>query len=324
MNVINLISPADGAVVSLATDAQRAFLASDRSTMQIEDIDWLNLKRSQSDDLTLPSPVVFTWEADGESVLEISETRDFAVARRCRGANTASVYNLKPQTRYFWRVENSETRTFETESFFPCFKYIEGGTNVRDCGNAFIKQGLLYRGAELNSHMTVTANGLSAMKNDLKIRTVLDLRGANEACENPYGGDYFNIPACAYSDYIEDRETNRKIFELLADESLYPIYFHCWGGADRTGTVAFLIGALMGVPYEKLVDDYEITSLSIWHNRSRNSEQFRSLIAALDKYPGDNIGTKVENFMFDCGVTQNTLNSLRKILCNTSSCRKSD
>lgn len=322
--MIKLISPADGAVVTLATDAQREFLATDRSAFAAETIDWLNLKRHEVADLSFPSPVIFMWDSDAEETLEISETRDFTEPLRYRGANTASVYNLKAQTRYFWRVGSSETRTFETESFFPCFKYIDGITNVRDCGNAFVKQGLLYRGSELNSHVNVTPTGLRSLKDELQIRTVLDLRGANEACENPYGGDYFNIPARAYAEYIEDRDTNRNIFELLANESLYPIYFHCWGGADRTGTVAFLLGALLGVPYETLVADYEITSLSIWGDRTRGSELFCGLVSALEKYRGDNIHAKVESFMTACGVTQNTVDSLRKILCNVPNCPKAD
>lgn len=316
--MIKLIYPINNTVVSLATDIQRNFLATDRD-VAAEVIDWLNLKRREGADASFPLPVVFKWEADGESVLEISETPDFADVLRYRATNAASVYNLKAQTRYYWRVDNSETQTFETESFFPCFKYIDGITNVRDLGNAFIKQGLLYRGSELNSHVAVTPKGLCSLKGELKIRTVLDLRGKTEECENPYGGDYFNIPARAYAEYIEDLETNRNIFELLADESLYPIYFHCWGGADRTGTVAFLLGALLGVPYETLVADYEITSLSIWGERSRNTRLFKDLIAVLNNYPGDNINAKVENYMLSCGVSVTVITSLRRILTQSAS-----
>ena len=39
------------------------------------------------------------------------------------------------------------------------------------------------------------------------------------------------------------------------------VYFHCIGGADRTGTLAFLIEALLGVAESDLSQDFELTSL---------------------------------------------------------------
>ena len=56
--------------------------------------------------------------------------------------------------------------------------------------------------------------------------------------------------------YIKD------IFDLLSEEKNYPVYFHCVWGADRTGTLAFLINGLLGVSYEDLVKDYEMTTFS--------------------------------------------------------------
>lgn len=38
------------------------------------------------------------------------------------------------------------------------------------------------------------------------------------------------------------------------------VYFHCHGGSDRTGTLAFLIEALLGVSESDLSKDYELTS----------------------------------------------------------------
>ena len=39
----------------------------------------------------------------------------------------------------------------------------------------------------------------------------------------------------------------------IADENRYPVYIHCTGGADRTGTLAFLINALLGVGEDDLI-----------------------------------------------------------------------
>ena len=64
--------------------------------------------------------------------------------------------------------------------------------------------------------------------------------------------------------------TIREIFRVLSDEDNYPIYFHCNAGADRTGTVAFLINGVLGVPYKDLTRDFELTSFSSSGNRYRS------------------------------------------------------
>ena len=52
------------------------------------------------------------------------------------------------------------------------------------------------------------------------------------------------------------------MFKYLSDASNYPIYTHCQGGADRTGTYAFLLNGLLGVSYEDLTRDFELTSFA--------------------------------------------------------------
>ena len=61
--------------------------------------------------------------------------------------------------------------------------YFEGSDErVRDVGGAItpegkaVRQGLLYRGSEMNSHLTITEEGLNNMREVLKINTQLDIR----------------------------------------------------------------------------------------------------------------------------------------------------
>lgn len=63
----------------------------------------------------------------------------------------------------------------------------------------------------------------------------------------------------------------RTIFNVLADENNYPVYFHCNAGADRTGTLSFLIETLLGVSYEDTVRDFELTSFSHFGERLRSA-----------------------------------------------------
>ena len=81
-----------------------------------------------------------------------------------------------------------------------------------------------------------------------------------------------------------------------------PVYFHCIGGADRTGTLAFLIEALVGVSESDLSKDYELTSFDgvSGHSRKRNDNEetnkdyiFTWLINYLQKFEGSTINEKV-------------------------------
>ena len=49
------------------------------------------------------------------------------------------------------------------------------------------------------------------------------------------------------------------------------IYFHCHGGADRTGTLAFLLEGLLGVSESDISKDFELTTYSNSIHR-RNSD----------------------------------------------------
>lgn len=54
-----------------------------------------------------------------------------------------------------------------------------------------------------------------------------------------------------------------EIFEILADESVYPLVFHCVAGKDRSGIVAALILSALGVDGKQVVDDYAQSGLHL-------------------------------------------------------------
>lgn len=323
--MIKLNSPLDGETIELLTGNQQKFLKSDRKDIKPENFDHLNLKKQDKDDWSFPREITFKWESVGESTIQISEKETFdeyysKVAEQC-----CDFTNLKCGTRYFWRVvcgnEISDTFYFDTADKYPRFLKLEGLSNVRDCGGwktetgERIKQGLLYRGCEMNSHIDITENGLKTMREMLKIKSVLDLRGSSEIVKDVYKENYINIPVNPYSYWFDDPETSRKVFEFLSDKNNYPIYFHCWGGADRTGTLAFLLGSLLGQKYDDLIDDYEATSISIWGVRSRNSkEHFQSFINDLNKLEGATLAEKTKTHFLSCGVTEAEIENFRKIM----------
>ena len=110
-------------------------------------------------------------------------------------------------------------------------------------------------------------------------------------------------------------EDTRAIFRVFADREAYPIYYHCWGGADRTGAIAYLLGAFLGMSKRDLIDDYEMTSLAMWGTRTRNHPSFIAIVDSLDAYKGDTLREKATRALRDTvGMTEEELDTIYDIL----------
>ena len=294
-----------------------------------------------SADRGVPRALPFAWEAtspDGGSVTyELAISRDVnfddPLVLRNFSQPKAEVPHLHIATRYFWKVAATRSRrcvaespvwSFTTNSAPPRWIRAPGITNVRDVGgwalpgSRIVRQGVIYRSSEMNGHVIITEEGKEILLHELGIRTDLDLRGDSEDPRpvlDTRKVQWINIPVTPYEGIGEERakESYRKVFETFADASNYPIVFHCWGGADRGGTVAFLLGALLGMSLEDLIRDYEVTSLSIWGVRSRESDDFKNMLDVLARVgngTGD-INEQVENYLRDAGLTEEHIAATR-------------
>lgn len=325
--MLRLLQPEDGASVSLQTPTQIAFAENSRD-YAAPDFDWRNLTQTTASDCSIPAPVVFAWEADGEAVLQISREAAFeTLVRAVTADHTAAVYNLEVGRTYFWRVicgeETSEVRRFQTEDRTPRWIYIDGTTNVRDLGGwkttdgRRIRQGLLYRGSEMDIHKEITDAGIAELRDHLGVKTDLDLRRevVGKRFDSPLGPDvaFHLVPIGAYDEYFKDTAPYPVIFNLLADEKNYPIYFHCWGGADRTGSLSCMIEALCGVSASDQDLDYELTSLSVWGKRSSRGEGWQMFVSELALL-GDNRQAQARAFLRRAGVTDETMYKIAEIL----------
>lgn len=325
--MILLKEPQNGAVVDLQTDTQKEFLKLDRSDVIAEAYDYLNLKKLDKKDNSFPEKVKLEWVCEGECTVELSENELFTPCYSYIAVNFVEVENLKGNTRYFWRVickdEISDTFFFDTSDMFPRFIRVDGVTNVRDCGGwktttgKRIKQGMIYRGTEMNNHLSLTDEGKKMLKEFLGLRSVIDLRGNGESAENAYGENYINIPIVPYRMWLHDQsnEVTKKIFDFIFDESNHPLYFHCYGGADRTGTLSFFIGALLGMSYDDLIDDYEATSLSIFGVRSRNQEVYaKGFLTEFMAMEGETPAEKAENYFVSWGISKEKIEKFRSFM----------
>ena len=305
--MIKLIMPKDGEILNLLTDIQANFIADEEGRKNIaggEKFHWNEILRN-GEEQSIPCPVHFEWEGDVPGgTLQLSFSSDFikVCEYKCDGFEI-DVYNLFYGVKYFWRVvtpngEISPIGTFNID-ITPRFIYVDGTTNVRDIGlwktpNGRVKQGIFYRGSELNRHVEVTERGIETLLKDLGIKTDLDLRGMeiDDMKSSPLsyrGVNWVRTPVVAYAHLYRDLfiPCVVKFFETISDKSIYPLYSHCWGGCDREGSMCVFLEALLGVDLNDIILDYELSSLSIWNIRSRNYSEFVEFIDKLLSFGGD-------------------------------------
>lgn len=241
------------------------------------------------------------------------------------GSRSVLVYNLRTGSEYrfscIFTLSDGTKMTlpgkFQTAAG-PRLMNIDGLVNVRDMGGwattdgKTVKQGLLYRGSEMDgmveSDFKLTAEGLEQMK-ALGIQTDFDLRHAGQ---DVLEGEHFYYDAIQYEHAFTDagKEAVRKLFADLADPANYPAYLHCTYGADRTGTMSYLLLGLLGVGDADLKRDYELTAMYYGYVSPAQMGAFVQKISGL---PGDNTRQKVEYFLRSAGVTEDQMESIRQI-----------
>lgn len=331
-----LLFPADGFLFDPHTPVQREFIRRIGETGINAALRWLRTVKNSTEH-TYPQELRFCWEPDGlqSSRLEISENPDFSdVFVRETSENYATVDNFKTGTTYYWRVSGSQSRTFRTAAVHPRFIRVDGALNVRDIGGIGICQGLVYRGSAIDAPFGITDMGKGIFREQLKIKTELELRTDGDPGPSPVPGvEKVTIPYRPYLEAFEPRhrEHLRQIMALLSEESRYPIYIHCMGGADRTGMIALYLRALLGETDDDIHLDYELTALSTYAAgakegadgfRSRLSPYYTALLEGLRAYaPGHPLRVCVPEFLMQCGVTQEQLETIRNILRGKSSWR---
>ena len=351
-----------GPVVSQRTDMQNrltlwhdhvAKMLKSEEEMKKEDLPpdakyWMRLMLTDGLDFAVPKPVVCLWDNRGEKkkncLVEVSEDKDFqeGVMRFApeNGKNFLEVHSLKIGKKYFlrllWEEEGagkySQMITFTTATELPRWIRVDGVSNVRDFGGwktadgKRVRQGLFFRGPELNGKIAASAKGLSMLLENLKIRTDIDLRGAKSE-KRPANGtpafpvekaQFHHFPLGAYGGIFsaKQRELCKGIFRILLDERNLPAYIHCVGGADRTGTIIFLLQGVLKVPEEEMLRDYELTSMFAAYRgiRYRGRKAFLAFRKALREKTGEeDLHKQCEKYFLDSGVTANEIAAFRKL-----------
>nr|MCQ2450295.1 tyrosine-protein phosphatase [Clostridia bacterium] len=285
-------------------------------------------------------PIMIEWETASESytsfTVEYGTKPDYSDAVTVTtNEKSLGLYNLYKDTAYYVRVtahgtngnDFTDETTFRTTDQGPRVMKIDGIYNVRDLGgyttpNGTTLQGKIFRGSEMNgSHnIALTPAGDDYMSNVLGIKTDLDLRNPADSgytYVSPISSANLQyVSIAAYDSAFKQTDLYRQIFSMMSYESNYPFYVHCWGGADRTGTVCFLVNALLGVDEETLVKDYEFTSYAIFGMRDSTGTEynFSGFLEELKSYPGATLAEKTENYMLSIGVTADEIYNIRAIM----------
>ena len=232
-----------------------------------------------------PRPVTVSWTGGNASLVRVSTSPLFENAFEVQVDTTfAEIYNLVPGVKYYYNVLDGQGTVLMAGDVTPVgpMRMIYGvSENVRDLGGwaadgGHIVYGRLYRGARLSRRMT--ERGKEIFLKDLGIDVDLDLRGIkeSEARVGPgvEGIEYLKLPVeknlgrGTGNTQELYQQAIRSIIGWLGEGK--NVYFHCAGGADRTGTLAFLIEALVGVSESDLSKDYEITTFAGPNKRLRN------------------------------------------------------
>ena len=262
------------------------------------------------------------------------------------------LYNLYLGTTYYWTVSfeeegttyESDVASFTTTSQGPrnlmiegkSSKVDEGVTNCRDLGGwstvdgKKVKQGMIYRTGKLNNgeKILITEEGKKTLTEELGVKTEIDLRITED---DNIALDYSILDGVKFLNigisYLEMNKVGvaaadgvmKELIEAFADESNYPIFFHCSIGTDRTGMLAYLLNGLLGVSKEDLYRDYcfsNFGAISTGKNvrLPERIDKDGGIAREVDKMPGETLQIKVRNYLKQFGITDATFDKIVEIM----------
>ena len=238
---------------------------------------------------------------------------------------------LKTDTTYYYRIsavlsdgnEIQASGKFETADT-PRIISLNNPRNIRDiggwdvAGGKKIKQGLFYRGSEIDGatqqKLAATQEDISVLRDELGIKTEIDLRGENISYnQNILGVEYKVYNFLAYKDCFtsEGQEALKNAIKDLAVAENYPVYVHCSSGTDMTGTLCFFVEALLGMNEKDIYTDWEFSALC---NGSAPYDNMSLFIDSFKMLEGDTLQAKASNYLLSIGITQEEIDSIRRIL----------
>lgn len=281
-------------------------------------------------------PLVFEYNLYGKNgVLFYSENADLSDALQIEllgSEKSVKIHNLKTGIQYYYAV------IVEGKSFQGSFKTaastrfisVDGLYNSRDIGGyttldgKTVKQGMIIRGTEIDglveASYRLSVENLSYMADTFGFVYDMDLR-AQDIFPGKYSSylgkdvkhSFYTSPAYGSIFDANFSKNLKRIFTDLAKEENYPMYMHCTYGADRTGTIVFLLQAILNMSEEQMIREYQTTGFV--NSSFASSNQCDVIIAGLSEKEGTTLQEKAVSFLInDIGITEEQIESIRSIL----------
>lgn len=257
---------------------------------------------------------------------------------------TYTVYNLIPNHVYRYIAKDANDKTFLSGRLKATGHvrqiYTTKQDNCRDLGGwdadgGVVRYGLFYRGIDPFGYPAI----INVLADRLGIKQEIDFQAVTSYSKNytPYkGGIGVNYNRFPYDEtYYKDMvnlsgsyaEQTAEALTFMMENAIkgVPQYFHCSAGADRTGTIAYMLLGMLGVKLKDCDKDYELTGItgviydgSAVNNRTRNAhpKAFREYIKGLTSSGSFNDG--VFTWMAKAGMDDVMLNAFRQTMIDGS------
>ena len=192
-----------------------------------------------------------------------------------------------------------------------------------DCDGGKVKYGMLVRGGLPNK--THYAEDKALMVDKIGIRSELQLYGGSDDQyhydeESLWGIDWYGTDGYIWYT-LGRRDLWKYNLGVIFDSVLHskPVYFHCGAGKDRTGTIAVMLLALLGVSQSDIDADFELTTFATGSGNgitSRTGTDYKNYINSLHSYPlanglTDTLQNHAFSFVISLGFGVDTVNNFR-------------
>lgn len=241
------------------------------------------------------------------------------------------IYNCTPNCRSHFYVTDDDGAVIQTGFIAPTGScrmiYIPNVKNVRDlggwnCDGGTVKYGLLYRGGEPYSQLTDDSKNqcvkFLGIQKEINLVFASDL---GSRTESGFGHEVDMLHVdMTWNDlsYQKFSGNIKAIMEPFIDYVIAgkPTYFHCSMGADRTGVVALLCEAILGISQSDIDKDYELTNFYSGVStdsdaRRRNETVWTREINYINTYSGNTFRDRAVSLLVSCGITIDKINSFR-------------
>ncbi len=350
---VSLYRPEGGAVVSGLSFLQRAvtlFPTAQQESLWDDTLFMADLNAAPGSSLPRGVELVWKYSSSTQSkplfrvMVRPADDNDdaawrvYEIAGKGGDRQNAWLQNLLPGVKYAWKVQmlgegqsvvcESAEHSFVVEDRLPRVLYRAGWSNLRDVGGMTagngkrVPFGMLYRCSAYKANPGVPREYSAApvIGEAPFYRTELDLRWETEkpvraTDADPQETQYLLIPSQMYASVLNavGMENYRKLFPVFAKPENYPILFHCAVGADRTGTLAAILQALLGCSRDDIRRDYVFTSF-FTPRYFFVMDNFLDLLAKATHSENESLQTQAEKFLLRCGVPSTDILAYQRIM----------